>query len=112
MESLHWKLTRETLRKTNDLKTDIQYKDGTHVQIASRLLRDVEIDATPWEMMDEPNQAALLLHETIYSMIRFQSQYSGIHDSEITRKITGYLFTRAFKHQGASGLNDLIVNSM
>lgn len=116
MEELNWNLVSGELVEVPDENSPIDLKKGKHIQLAIRTGKDVLINRDGWRRLTPPHRAALILHETLFAMVKVDSEQIQSNDSSNStflryfqdsrkaRSVNGYLFKKALRRNGREGL--------
>lgn len=102
-ESYSWRLVSGPLESIPDAGG--VFDPGGHriVQLAVRAGRTVRIDAELWRQMDVRNQAVLILHELIYSLMPLKDAGNGFRsqDAVRAREVNAFLYTEDFRRKSS-----------
>jgi hypothetical protein len=93
IENLDWRLVNSGLVRLNDDQAAMN--PNNLVQIAIRQKFVVFIDRDKWQMLNDDNKVALLIHEVLYVLTENQNAIDA-------RNVTGALFTQQFLTSGYS----------
>jgi hypothetical protein len=100
VENLDWRLVNSGLVRLDD--DHAVMNPNNLVQIAVRQKYVVFIDRDKWQILDDENKVALLIHEVLYAMTDNQNAIDA-------RNVTGTFFTQQFL---ASGYRQHLLNSV
>jgi hypothetical protein len=92
-EAMDWRLVNSSLVRLNDDGSPLD--PSQFVQVAVRKGVVVFIDREKWNLLDDANKVALLIHEVLYAQSQQNSAVSA-------RAVTGEYFTEQFLRSGYS----------
>lgn len=91
-----WSWTDLNLPVVPECDTRFEVPISQRIPIANRYMQSIVLKKNRFETLDQNGQAALIIHEALYSLVRLTQAQSGLCQSaETVRMLNAYLFTSA-----------------
>lgn len=92
MEFFTWSWVQPELLPVDGEDSNLKYPQDKLVQLAVRRSRRVQIYREAWSLLDKNHQAALLIHEAVFALLK--PEENGKQSNQRVREIVGALFLK------------------
>jgi len=108
LQAYSWRMVTVPLDDPGDSDGPIDEDPSQYRLLALRSGKMIRIQQTNWNLLNQKNQIALIFHEIIYALMKFDPSLSKSENSQRTRDLTSYLFSSDLQKRGLLGLGRAI----